>query len=437
MSSSVETDSTTAFYKSKQSSVTTHQRPATLNNSSTTLLDTSSPPPLPSTSSSSTTLFSNQSPSPTSLLKEKLLSTKKSEEQDPDFIASGKSIRDYINTFNWQTAYNLGRSNNTLHYYQLPFPWRENRYIIKGYRFYDSNVKCLLSVVNYYGWHNETLNIWSHLGGFLTLLYIAVFVYPNTEVYQSELIPTTAKMLLFVFLIAGMKCMLASVFWHTFDGTCSYTLRPKFCCVDYTGITILITASILTAEYVSLSHAPIWMFIYMSLSLALGTFGVYINWSPKFDGPEARPLRIKFFVTLSAMGCLSFVHLIFTTSLRHACWLLAPIISKSTIWYVIGVFFYGSFIPEKYRSDYILDKTIPTSKQLSCDLSIITKDRHIHFRDQPTPNKNGPRKTGLRSLWWVDYVGQSHTIWHIFVLLGVVGHYKACLDMFTKQWLIN
>ncbi|GMF54596.1 unnamed protein product [[Candida] boidinii] len=35
----------------------------------------------------------------------------------------------------------------------------------------------------------------------------------------------------------------------------------------------------------------------------------------------------------------------------------------------------------------------------------------------------------LSSLWWVDYFLNSHNIWHIFVVGGIVGHYSAVLDM--------
>ncbi|EDO19023.1 hypothetical protein Kpol_2002p94 [Vanderwaltozyma polyspora DSM 70294] len=343
-----------------------------------------------------------------------------------------------IKSYNHSIAYDLGQDKH-LHYYQLPFPWRENRYIINGYRFYHKNSKLLLSVFNWYGFHNETANIWSHLLGAIYFAYIVLFEFPKSFIVQSPEVPPSAKYIVYLFLLAGIKCMLASVFWHTFNGTCSIKLRPKYCCVDYSGITILITASILTAEFVSLYDHRSIMTVYMSLSLLFGCFGLYLNWSPKFDSPEARPLRIKFFILLAALGGLAFFHVAYLEGMAYAAWLYSPVTSKSIVWYLIGVFFYGSFIPERFRSDFVIDKSIPNSKQLASDVTIITKHKHVHFREEPTKTNHCKDCTSksFKTLWWVDYICNSHNIWHVFVFLGVMGHYNAILDMFAKKWLTN
>ncbi|CAI1592694.1 hypothetical protein SEUBUCD646_0L00890 [Saccharomyces eubayanus] len=349
-------------------------------------------------------------------------------------------IKSYISSYNHSKAHNLGE-NQHLHYYQLPFPWRENRYIIHGYRFYNTHSKSLLSIINWYGWHNETSNIWTHLLGAMYIVYLAVYDFPQSEVWQNPKVPQQARWIVFAFLAAALKCMLSSVFWHTFNGTSFLGLRSKFACVDYSGITILITASILTTEFVTMYSCYWAMCIYMSISLALGVFGVFMNWSPRFDRPEARPLRIRFFILLATMGVLSFLHLIFLTDLHYAIWLFSPVTNKSVVWYLVGVVFYGSFIPERFRSDVQVDMTIPTDYELSTDLEIITKQKEIHFRKAPTTHskcKSCPSHAkSFKSLWWVDYVGCSHTFWHFFVVLGVIGHYRAILDMFTKRWALS
>ncbi|CCC69841.1 hypothetical protein NCAS_0D02600 [Naumovozyma castellii] len=350
-----------------------------------------------------------------------------------------EEVKNLICSYNHEVAYEIGKTEH-LNYYQLPFPWRENRYIIYNYRFYDSHKKSLLSIFNWYGWHNETSNIWTHLIGGLYLIYMAVYDFPRSEIFLSDKIPTTAKLIVYLFLFAAIKCLFASVFWHSFNGTCTLKLRSKFACVDYSGISILITASILTTEFVTLYSSYRAMCVYMAISLSLGIFGVFMNWSPKFDRPEARPLRIKFFVLLASMGVLSFLHLTFLTDWKYATWLLAPVTNKSIVWYCIGVVFYGSFIPERFRSDVQVDPTIPTTFQLSTDLNIITKDKNIHFRSEPVVNEEvhncKEHWKSFKSLWWVDYVGCSHTFWHFFVVLGIIGHYRAIIDMFTKRWLL-
>ncbi|CAI4992690.1 BTE_HP_G0165630.mRNA.1.CDS.1 [Saccharomyces cerevisiae] len=349
-------------------------------------------------------------------------------------------IKSFINSYNHGKAYSLGETQH-LHYYQLPFPWRENRYIIHGYRFYNTHSKSLLSIFNWYGWHNETSNIWSHLLGAIYIIYLAIYDFPQSEVWRNSQVPPQARWIVFMFLAAALKCMLSSVFWHTFNGTSFLKLRSKFACVDYSGITILITASILTTEFVTMYSCYWAMCTYMSISLALGVFGVFMNWSPRFDRPEARPLRIRFFILLATMGVLSFLHLIFLTDLHYAATLFSPVTYKSVVWYLVGVVFYGSFIPERFRSDVQVDKTIPTNYELSTDLEIITKQREIHFREVPTAHSKcsscPSHAKSFKSLWWVDYFGCSHTFWHFFVVLGVIGHYRAILDMFAKRWILS
>ena len=400
----------------------------------------------PNDYSSTTSLSSAATPVPEELLEyvEKPVYTLTFKDDEvvvkEEEIIEELDIKTYINTYNYENAFEFGKVRH-LHYYELPFPWRENRCIINGYRFYNSHKKSLLSIVNWYGWHNETSNIWTHLLGGLYILYLMFYQFPCSEVFMSEQVPKAAKLITYVFLIAAAKCLFSSVFWHTFNGTSLLRLRCKFACVDYSGISILITASILTTEFVTMYQCPWAMVSYMALSTALGIFGVFMNWSPKFDRPEARPLRIKFFILLASMGILSFLHLTFITSLSHSTWLLSPITKKSVVWYLVGVVFYGSFIPERWRTDIQYDHTIPTSHELSTNVDIINKEKHIHFRETPTPHEmckhHEHHHRSFKSLWWVDYVGCSHTLWHFFVVLGVIGHYRAILDILTKKWILS
>lgn len=350
------------------------------------------------------------------------------------FIEDPHSIKKTIQFYNWDNACDLGRQRH-LHFYELPFPWRENRYIIHGYRFYDSHVKSVLSVVNWYGWHNETLNIWSHLFGAVYLAYLLFIQLPTTKVFMSQDVPLFGKLIIQVFLIAGIKCLLSSSVWHTLNGTCCLPLRCKFACIDYTGITVLITASILSTEFVSVYNLATQslstsMTVYMSLSLCLGIFGSFMNWSPRFDRPESRPFRIAFYVLLAGLGMISFLHLTISRGIDHSSQFFKPVWNRSLIWYLIGVVFYGSFIPERWRTDVELDCTIPTDAELCSNLDILTKHKHVHFRAVPSKSS----RTGFFSLWWVDYFLSSHTLWHFFVLLGVIGHYNALLDMFETKW---
>ncbi|SCU82876.1 LAME_0C03202g1_1 [Lachancea meyersii CBS 8951] len=358
-------------------------------------------------------------------------------------IDDPKSVATSIKFHNYAHALDCGMKRH-LHYYELPFPWRENRFIVHGYRFYDSYFKSLLSIFNWYGWHNESVNIWTHLCGAIYFAFILFKEFPKTSVYQSDLVPTAAKWAAFVFLFAGLECFVFSVIWHTFNGICHLNSRSRCACVDYTGITVLVTASILTTEFVTLSGnsgSPYtWsLLFYATVTTTLGVFGFYMNWSPRFDRPESRPLRIAFYLLLASFGIISHVHSHFFSQGFSPAALIKPVLSKSLCWYLIGVVFYGTFVPERWRSDVQVPDNIPSEEQLSADLNIITKDRHIHFPSKPHDHhkckSSAHHKHSFLSLWWVDYFCCSHTLWHIFVLLGVFGHYKAMLEMFETRWL--
>lgn len=57
---------------------------------------------------------------------------------------------------------------------ELPKDRQENQYVLSGYRFYRSTKDCLKSLFKL---HNETMNIWSHLLGFLFFSYLSVNVF--------------------------------------------------------------------------------------------------------------------------------------------------------------------------------------------------------------------------------------------------------------------
>ncbi|CEP62752.1 Izh3p LALA0_S06e02982g [Lachancea lanzarotensis] len=357
-------------------------------------------------------------------------------------IDDPKSVATSIKFHNYAHALHNGMKRH-LHYYELPFPWRENRFIIHGYRFHDSYVKSLLSIFNWYGWHNETVNIWTHLCGAIYFAFILFKEFPRTAIYGSDLVPTAAKWAAFAFLFAGLECFVFSVIWHTFNGICHLNSRSNCACVDYTGITVLVTASILTTEFVTLSgdsSSPYtWsLLFYATVTTGLGAFGFFMNWSPRFDRPESRPLRIAFYLLLASFGIISHVHSSFFNQTSNAAELIKPVLSKSLCWYLIGVVFYGTFVPERWRTDVQLPDNIPSEEELSKDLNIITKDRHLHFLVEPVSrceHQHENDKKSFWTLWWVDYFCCSHTLWHVFVLLGVFGHYKAMLEMFEKRWL--
>lgn len=259
---------------------------------------------------------------------------------------------------------------------ELPEVHRDNPYIIRGYRFYGKYSDCAKSVVTL---HNETCNIWTHLAGFFVMLFLAFFHYPKTVSWEKSSLMD--NMCMIVFLVAAMKCLVCSSIWHTFNSICWIEHRKKFACVDYTGITVLICASILTTEYTAFYCNPTMQTVYMTLTAFFGITGVFLSWDPKFDDPKNRHWRILFFVSFAVAGATSFIHNTLLHGVNNTLQFYLPVV-PSLASYASGVIFYSFLIPERW-----------------CPGGVF------------------------------DYFGMSHNLWHIFVFGGIFYHYTATVKL--------
>lgn len=174
------------------------------------------------------------------------------------------------------------------------------------------------------------------------------------------------------------------------------------------------------------------------------------------------------FVGLSASGASSLVCKAFYDGVLSSLSLVAPLIYKSFVWYCLGVVFYGGLIPERWRYDVIIEENLSKSNRHYQATDVILEKTghdgeeemevlHEEFEDiiEDESKQNGndsmnedekfqdlinkhfkskltksPYCNNFMSLWWVDYFMASHNIWHICVVLGILGHYFCVLDMF-------
>jgi adiponectin receptor len=256
------------------------------------------------------------------------------------------------------------------------------------------------------------------------MIYICLVDFPNSELFQRGTF--VDNLVIYLFLIASVKCLISSSVWHTFNGTSSLYLRKKFICVDYTGITILITASIVTTEYASLFFYPVLRTCFILFSLACGVGGLFFNWTAFFDKPESKPFRIAFYISLSAMGISAFFFLGYHKGFTHALCYYLPI-TRSLIWYLIGVVFYGSLVPERFRTDVLIDQDQPEENDLITEK--VVGNLQSYFKETLPVTEVAD---SFESLWWIDYIFSSHNIWHLCVLFGILGHYSAIYEMFTE-----
>lgn len=266
-------------------------------------------------------------------------------------------------------------------YHELPMPWRNNPHIIKGYRFSETKVECVRSAFNL---SNELVNIWSHAIGLVLVLAVALYFYPSSA--NFSLSTKTDVFVAAVFFVMACLTLVCSTVWHTMNAVADVNAISIFACVDYTGISLLIAASIMTTEYTAFYCDPVSRWIYMPVTAMLGIGGVVLPWHPRFNGADMAWARVAFFVGLALTGFMPIVQLWYTHGQDFVRDFYSPI-SRSILVYFGGAIVYASKIPER---------------------------------------------------WWpgmFDYIGGSHNLWHAAVLGGILFHYHAMQQFFSNAFL--
>ena len=227
------------------------------------------------------------------------------------------------------------KEHRLITYEDLPHPWRVNPHIVKGYRFSDKKVDCIKSAFNF---SNETVNIWSHAIGLVVVLSIAFYFYPSSVNFSQS--SRTDVFFAAAFFFAACKCLVCSCMWHTMSSISEQTLMERFACVDYTGISLLIAASIMTTEYTAFYCEPTSRWIYLITTATLGVGGVILPWHPTFNRSDMNWARVAFYVTLGATGFAPVFQLSWTRGPEWAWMFYAPIMKSITV-YLVGALIYA------------------------------------------------------------------------------------------------
>ncbi|KXJ95443.1 progestin/adipoQ receptor family protein [Microdochium bolleyi] len=278
-----------------------------------------------------------------------------------------------------QKAIARARERGHLTYNELPIPWRVNPHIRSGYRFRETTLGCVRSI---FGVSNETVNIWTHALGLVIVLAIAFYFYPTSA--DFALYTKTDMFIAGVFLFAACKCLICSTVWHTMSCHADQGLMECFACVDYTGISLLIAASIMTTEYTVFYCEPVSRWSYITATMVLGIIGVILPWNPRFNQQNMAWVRVAFFVGLGATGFLPIFQVIYTRGFQWALDFYSDSnLLKSLTVYVIGAIIYASKVPERWYPGAF------------------------------------------------DYFGNAHNLWHVAVLGGIVYHFLAMQQHFS------
>ncbi|KIP07329.1 hypothetical protein PHLGIDRAFT_105796 [Phlebiopsis gigantea 11061_1 CR5-6] len=293
--------------------------------------------------------------------------------------------------------------NRTICFDELPAWRQDNPAVVTGYREGVENWQACLSTI--WWWHNETVNIWTHLLGGLASMSLAVYIiYKAIADHNPDLAQTVSWSTPFtgvltsvnwqdgvafgVFFFGCIVCFFCSTVFHTSlchrEDVVRWTSR-----MDFLGILTLGTFNFFPTFHYGFYCDPVFRTIYPSL-MAVSGFGIYLVCAPTYSSPSYRRMRAVTFVSLGLVAVFPFAHAMVRYGLHEARqnmalgWIAIEIIA-----YLTGVLLYAERCPE-----------------------CIFPGRF-------------------------DLVGASHQLFHICSLLAVTFHYIATVKAFQYRHIVH
>ncbi|KAH8816678.1 hemolysin-III related-domain-containing protein [Xylogone sp. PMI_703] len=262
-----------------------------------------------------------------------------------------------------------GTGGALIHFEDLPDPWRINSYIRSGYHFNTSIWQCCVGVFRL---SNESFNVWSHILGLVCARLFALRL-SESDISHSVL----DKAIIASYLFAATICFGCSVFWHTMKSIAYPDLLRSCASVDLMGVSVMISVTGVLTQYAAFYCNPVLQSIYIGFTTICTISCLVAVWQPILRNPEFAWIRVTLFVLLGVTGLIPFIHLAWMQNLEWATAFYRPLVLRMVVPIFTGAMVYGSKFPE--------------------------------------------------SIWpgRFDFLGSSHNLWHIAVLITVYGGYIA------------
>uniref|UniRef100_A0A7N0TT97 Uncharacterized protein n=1 Tax=Kalanchoe fedtschenkoi TaxID=63787 RepID=A0A7N0TT97_KALFE len=304
----------------------------------------------------------------------------------------------------------------------LPKYMKDNEFILNYYR---ANWPLREAFLSLFRWHNETINVWTHLLGFFLFLGLSVAnlidvpevadflsgfswslpqsiktnvshssdpfflsVASNLAVSLNQtsverLATSSAQVAVtrwpfFVFLCGAMVCLLSSSTCHLF--CChSQPMNLFLLRIDYVGITVMIITSYFPPIYYVFQCQQLWQLVYLGGITVMGIFTIITMLTPSLSSPKYRHFRALLFSSMGFFGIVPTVHSLILNWNEPKALETLGYEGAMALSYLMGTMFYATRIPERWRPG------------------------------------------------WFDLAGHSHQLFHIFVIMGALSHYGAAL----------
>ncbi|KAJ6627447.1 HlyIII-domain-containing protein [Mycena sp. CBHHK59/15] len=282
--------------------------------------------------------------------------------------------------------------SNLQKYSDLPAWRQDNPAILTGYRKETDSWSGIIDGL--WVWHNETINIWSHLLGALSIVgfFWLCNVGTSWEWIASNPLLSSARTVTWcdrggmgIFLLGALMCFGCSTAFHA--STChSQSVVRYMNRVDYLGILVLGTVNFFPSFHYAFFCDPHLRNLYIFSMTLSGLVGIYLVCAPTYASPAYRRMRTYTFFTLGVVALAPFVHCFVRYGIDQAAK------SLSTRWIVIEIVAYVGG-------------------------ALLYSER--------CPECLAPGK--------FDIIGASHQIFHVCSLVAVLTHYLAISDGF-RYW---
>ncbi|KAG8888052.1 hypothetical protein FRB98_008516 [Tulasnella sp. 332] len=265
-----------------------------------------------------------------------------------------------------------GNGTRLIRFIDLPTKWKNNEYMVTGYRFIPASPRLLIASM--FAFHNESLNIHTHFIPLLFLIPLATPFIPWLSILGLDASTIT------ILSDYNPYSWFASVPVASIDpvprGTSDIGVLKLGARTDYVGIGWLISASLATLIYYGYGCHPVWLAVYIGLTIGTGIAGTVAPFQTWFDERKNKLKRIAFFLILTGCGIIPMIHMSFLKGSDKTLAYLAPV-GPSILAYLTGLVFYAT-----------------------------------HFPECLFPGK-------------FDYIGGSHAIWHVFIVIAIRIHWRA------------
>ena len=281
--------------------------------------------------------------------------------------------------------HSLHRRHSLVGWEDLPHWQQDNHYIIQHYRQASNSYLRSFGSLTYF--HNETVNIYTHLVPALLSLPSAALLYkllqPRYELTGSEDVVAFG-----CFFIGAALCLGMSATYHTISNH-SPVVNRLGNQLDYVGIVLLITGSFVPSVYYGFWCNPLLQRTYWIMISSLGAGCTALSVLQRFRTPAWRPYRAGMFVALGLSAVFPVLHglqIYGFEQMREQIGLSWLVLQGAL--YIAGAGLYAARIPEKWH-----------------------------------PGR-------------YDLVGSSHQIFHVFVMLAAISHLTGLLKAFDYRHTI-